>query len=166
MGPFRIRLFIAAAILTLSTKVQADATTSAWFVGTGVNISKYEDGDGGGGDKNSGQTFDLRGGYQFGKYLKLIVGVGNTNISSSRDMPGANTTPLFLKIRPQWAFDSGFLIYVDLGLNKTSLGSGTSGGFGIGFHQEQHELTFGVDDSQIDDEFTGSGFNFQYYYHF
>jgi len=173
--PFFCKLILVLS--SFSIGMHAGASESGFFVGSGINFSNFKDGDGGG-QNAKGQGIDLRAGYQFGSFLKLIVGYGNSKIGSG-DVFGADHTlkTRFVKIRPQWQFDSGFLVYAELGAIKGSINilrpfvrnyddKGFMGGIGLGYKTSQHEIAIGLEESQIDDELLIKGLVFQYYYHF
>ncbi len=161
----KVSLLTIIVVLISSTNVLASESSSNWFAGSGVTIGSFLD------ERrdvsNSARGVELHGGYQLGKYLKLMVGVNtfsvsNSNTSSSID----NVSAIFAVIRPQWEFDSGFLVYFDLGASSTNRGDGGKVGIGLGYNEGNHEIAVGLDITIIDAKDTVGGVALQYYYHF
>ena len=163
MKTCKISLLALIAICLLSTKVLATESSSNWFVGSEIIVGDFVDDD----DSASAYGVGLHGGYQFGNYLKLIVGA-NTFSVSTNDLSKTGASTVFAVIRPQWEFDSGFLVYFDLGTNSSSIGKVTEIGLGLGYNEGRHEITFGLDGTLLgdgDDDSIG-GVALQYYFHF
>lgn len=163
-----LKNIIILITLLSSVDLQAEESRSNWFVGSGLNISNYKDTDNCPEcDGSGGVGIDLRAGYQFGKYLKLMVGYG---ISTGKFYEGgSNVNPFTVRARPQWEFDNGFLLYSDLGIITTSGESGGFlAGFGLGYSDGLNEIAFGYETAGVGNagERDISGVVFQYIYHF
>ena len=160
----KISLFTLALIFILSTKVSAEGSSSNWFVGSRLNISTLDDEV----DSSSSIGIDVLAGYQFGKFLKLMVGAGSTTTSQSESAKDSDGfTSLFATVRPQWEFDSGFLVYIDVGVLTSSEGDGGKIGYGLGYNAGKHEITVGYETTIIDTrDIDTSGVALQYSYHF
>jgi len=157
----KISLLALIAIFLLSTKVLATESSSNWFVGSGAIFGSFEDDD----DSDSAFGVGLHGGYQFGNYLKLIVGA-NTFSVSTNDLSQGGASTVFAVIRPQWEFDNGFLVYFDLGTSSSSIGKVRKIGLGLGYNEGRHEIAVGLDGTLLGDGESIGGVALQYYYHF
>jgi len=167
MNILKIGMYIPVVVSIFLPQLQAKESNSSFFIGSSVNFSSFKDGDGGGGPSISSEGIDIRAGYQFGDYLKLTVGYGAARLGAGElNGAGSNISPLFARIRPQWIFENGFLVYVEAGILTTSEGEGAMAGFGLGYTRGQHEISVGYEDTQVDDEFSVTALSFQYYFHF
>jgi len=167
MKTFKISILILTAVLALSTKVLAAESSSGWFVGSGVTFGNYVDDD----DDISVVVPGLHGGYQLGNYLKLIVGANTFSVSSNGNSNKEST--LFAAVRPQWEFDSGFLVYLEAGVtNADEEGKLTINkiGLGLGYNEGRHEVTAGLSAFSVGkgrrSTSVNDGYTLQYSYHF
>ncbi len=160
MNIFKFSLFTLIAFFTLSTKLLATESSSSWFAGSAVTIGEFTPDDGG---TQSAYGVELHGGYQFGKYLKLIVGVNTFHVKNGNNVRRTlnSISTMFFEIRPQWEFDNGFLVYFDVGAS-----GGFKFGLGLGYNQGQHEVTVGLDSESLVNRYHVGGVVIGYSYHF
>ena len=159
---FSTYLFSIAVSIVLPTKVMAINFDSNLFVGTGLTVGSLGMKDR---ESSSSVGVDLHAGYQLGNYLKLMVGVGSASISDG-DNGEQSISTKFAVVRPQWVFDSGFLVYIDIGVVESSIENGGKFGMGIGYNEGKHEITLGYDQSEVDHHRNLSVALVQYSYHF
>jgi len=163
MDILKLRIITLTTIFILSPKVLATEQDLNWFFGSAISFNSFNND----GEKSSGLGLDLRSGYQFGNYLKLMVGAGTTGIGDSAEAgEDQSISSLYALVRPQWEFDNGFLVYVDAGVMTTSSGDGAKVGYGIGYNEGQHEVTLGFELNVYERNLDSTGVALQYIYHF